>query len=131
MNKTEQHYSGKLACGNVLYCGINRNKLYYADIRRPNGDLVGCCTKRNPFDLLVWIRTVRKVSYRYQLATSDGEDYANARLIASAPEMLEALKASVKIITNSLPSIDPDDEEAHFAGEWLGEIKEIIERIEA
>jgi len=52
-------------------------------------------------------------------------DAANAALIASAPDLLAALEGAAQALARALPFL-PADTEAHFAGEWLGEVREVI-----
>ena len=59
------------------------------------------------------------------------ENFATARLIASAPEMLAALKGAQLALRKALPLIECPDDLTHngtqsYCGEWLNEINEAI-----
>ena len=66
---------------------------------------------------------------------SHEEAMANAHLIASAPELLAALKGAQECIRKALPLIHDPDEPIHNGarvqcGEWLDEINEAIAHAE-
>ncbi len=50
---------------------------------------------------------------------------ANVRLMASAPALLSALIGAEKAINKALQFV-PADNEAHYLGEWLIEIRSVI-----
>lgn len=57
--------------------------------------------------------------------TGHPESEANARLIAAAPLLLEALIGAQSAIRQALPHLPPDNE-AVYCGEWLDEINAAI-----
>lgn len=57
------------------------------------------------------------------------EAEANARLIASAPKLLETIKGAKSAMQKALPFL-PADNEAVYCGEWIDEINELISIIE-
>ena len=65
------------------------------------------------------------------VATLTGPDRAaNARLIAQAPRLLSALKGAQVALRRALQYL-PADGEAHYSGEWLDEIAEVIAKATA
>ena len=46
------------------------------------------------------------------------------------PDSLRVLKGASKAILKALPHIDPNSEDSHFVGEWLGEIDAYINKID-
>ena len=50
-------------------------------------------------------------------------------LMAESPELLRILKGAEQALAKALPYLPPDGE-AVFCGEWLGEVKEIITKVE-
>lgn len=57
----------------------------------------------------------------------ESECLANAALISSAPELLQALEGAQKALRVALPFL-PADKEAHFVGEWLDAVNAAINK---
>lgn len=57
-----------------------------------------------------------------EVATSDEQQQANARLIAAAPELLENLIGVTKALSRLIDKYDPDSIEA----EWIGNANDAI-----
>lgn len=74
-------------------------------------------------------KTIRTTPENYWIATLDSWDgmvnnEANAKLISSAPELLETLHGTMKALSRMIDKHDPDSIEA----EWIGNAHEVLHK---